>query len=245
MARILHRGNDDDGLMRGEGKFEIVQWYDELKRQLMYIEVCGRICYRSERRKTDSESADNLIRRIIKSGHESGIEHSSLTVIFSDVSRGFTHEMVRHRLCAFSQESTRYCDYSGGKLDLDEAELTFIYPPHKESTAIDIAVIDGIESNYKIRREQGWPPQDARQFLPIGIASKIAVTANFREWRHIMAMRTQKAAHWEIRSVMCDLLAELKDVIPVIFEDFYRPYRFNQPLVPILDKDGYAYYVQK
>lgn len=247
MAKILHRGcssdnlSINDGFMRGEGQFEILQSHRELKRQILYIEVCGRICYRSERRQIDAKSADKFIRTIIKSGHESVIEHSSLTAIFSNVSRGFTHEMVRHRLCAFSQESTRYVDYDGGKLDLEETELAIIYPPHQEihyagdtvglSSGHSLAYRQ--EEEYKYLRRAGWMPQDARQFLPIGIASKIAVTANFREWRHIMKMRTQKAAHWEIRYMMCDLLKHLKDVIPVIFEDFVFS---DKP-----DNNGYMY----
>ena len=131
MAKILHRGNTDDGFMRGEGRFEIVQGMKELQRQLLYIEVCGRICYRSQKKQIDAETSDKLIRNLIKRGHESVIEHSCLTVIFSNVSRGFTHEMVRHRLCAFSQESTRYVDYADSMMDLEKAELSFIYPPHQ------------------------------------------------------------------------------------------------------------------
>lgn len=247
MAKILHKGDTSDGLMRGEGKFEIIQGHSALQRQLLYIEVCGRICYRSERRKVDAESADKFVRMIMRRGHESVIEHSSLTVIFSNVSRGFSHECVRHRLCAFSHESTRYVDYAGGKLDLDAAELAFIAPPHKELSDIgwyrnfkpdDADITQSatmLETIYNNLRQSGWQPQDARQFLPIGIATKIAVTANFREWRHIFAMRTQKAAHWEIRYIMCDLLAKLKEIIPIIFEDFHFAGQ---------DKDGYAYYIK-
>lgn len=253
MAKILHQGNTSDGFMRGEGTFEIVQHHKGLKRQLLYIEVCGRICYRSERRRIDAESADKFIRMLIKSGHESVIEHSSMTVIFSNVSRGCTHELVRHRIGSFSQESTRYVDYDGGKMDLEKAELNFVFPPHQElkqrtfyqdhpnygtveCTEVDRSAVLAIEKLYKTLRQTGWPPQDARQFLPIGIASKIAVTANFREWRHIMKMRTQKTAHWEIRYIMCDLLMKLKEVLPVIFEDFNLEGK---------DKDGYAYYTTK
>lgn len=259
MAKILHRGDTSDGLMRGEGKFVIVESKAGLMSQLMDIELAGRVCYRSKRAAITFHSAEDFVRKLLKRGHWSVIEHTRLMVIFTNISRGFTHEMVRHRLIAASQESTRYTDYAGGKLDLEEAELTFVVPPHQELLgAVDYGItvesmVSSLESQYKLLRKNGWPPQDARQFLPIGIAAKIAVTANWREWRHIFAMRTQKAAHWEIRYMMCDLLTKLKTVIPVIFEDFYRepvymvghggkrtvcPDKFQT------DKDGYAYYVQ-
>ena len=246
MAKILHRGHSEDGLMRGEGAFEILQSVGALRLHLMNIEKAGRICYRSERRELTQESSDKFVRMIMRRGHESVIEHSSLSVIFSNISRGFTHEMVRHRLCAFSQESTRYVDYDGGKLDLEAAELAFVMPPHKVLTTgvydsvvnVEKMIIEK-EDAYKRLRQEGWPPQDARQFLPIGIASKIAITANFREWRHIMAMRTQSAAHWEIRSVMYDLLTRLKEIIPVIFEDFTN---LDEDGSLLRDQNGYGYY---
>lgn len=247
MAKVLHRGHSEDGLMRGEGEFEILQTPEDLQEQLINIEIAGRICYRSNRYSITPETADRFIHMIMKRGHESVIEHSCLTVIFSNVSRGFTHEMVRHRLVSYSQESTRYVDYAGGKLDLEEAELTFIMPPHQEFWYSDTqkhglacpsdvrGVINQVEETYKLLRASGWPPQDARQFLPIGIATKIAVTANLREWRHIFAMRTQEAAHWEIRYMMVDLLIRLKEIIPVIFDDFYPGGS---------DRNGYGYYNQ-
>lgn len=256
MAKILHRGNTDDGLMRGEGKFEILQSSGDLWKQIVNIERTGRICYRSEKKEITRDSATRFTRMIMKRGHESVLEHSGLTVMFSGVSRGFTHEMVRHRIASYSQESTRYVDYAGGRLDLEQSELTIIVPPHWDLTEIVglASVVEVYEKTYKQFRSMGKVPQDARQFLPIGTAAKIAVSANFREWRHIMAMRTQKAAHWEIRYIMCDLLARLKEIIPVIFEDFYRPALFEvagesgkRRMIGgqyVVDKDGYAYYEQ-
>lgn len=248
MAKILHRGDCSDGFLRGEGKFEIYQSLSDLTQQLANIEHAGRTCYRSEIDGITPTTAGQFIGMLIKRGHESVIEHSCLTVKFTNVSRGFTHEMVRHRLCAFSQESTRYVDYAHGKLDLEEAELKFVMPPHRTDITMGYGyealseVCHGIspydivciyESIYKKLRSEGWTPQDARQFLPIGICSSIVVTANFREWRHIMEMRTQRAAHWEIRYIMCDLLAELKKYIPIIFRDFYLS---DKP-----DSNGYRY----
>ena len=223
MAKILHRGHSDDNLMRGEGISEIFQTGNDLIQQLANICMAGRVCYRSDKGDDSKAVGGKFIDMIMRRGHHSVIEHSSLSVMFSNVSRGFTHEMVRHRLCAFSQESTRYCDYANGQLDLEKSELTFA------------------EAYYKVLRGDGWIPQDARQFLPIGIAAKIVVTANFREWRHIMAMRTQKAAHWEIRYVMYDLLTVLKTWIPVIFRDFVNVDDHGELLQ---DSQGYGYYRQ-
>lgn len=241
MAKILHRGNTDDGFMRGEGEATVIQSARELQQQLITIEGCGRICYRSDQERIVPSlfDANKFIRSLIKRGHESVIEHSSITVIFSNVSRGFTHEMVRHRLASFSQESTRFVDYDGGTMDLEAAELVIVAPPHWNDGSVMVVAEDAdvMERNYQNWRRSGDAPQDVRQFLPIGIAAKIAVTANFREWRHIFRMRTQLAAHWEIRYIMCDLLLWLKDVVPVIFEDF----TFSE--TP--DKNGYMYTLPK
>jgi len=202
----------------------------ELKAQLLRLESAGRTCYRSEKNKITEESANRFIRTVIKRGHESVIEHSTLSVKFLDVSRGFTHEMVRHRICAFSQESTRYVDYAGKKVDLEKFQLHCTVPPHKNAYEVVLLeddtrmsmvdMLHKVEMYYRGLRKAGWVPEDARQILPIAINADIVVTANFRQWRHIFEMRTQKAAHWEIRQVTGDLLMKLKEVIPVIFEDF-------------------------
>lgn len=247
MAEILWRGDTSDGNMRGEGRFEILQDEDAIRNQMWLIEKAGRVCYQSNTNMITDDTAEKFIRMILRRGHESVIEHSLLTVRFSNVSRGFTHEMVRHRLAAFSQESTRYVDYAGDKLDLEKAELAFVVPPHREFGESEKAALDAdwmlfedfgamvsiYKRTYKGLRKAGWAPQDARQFLPIGVCAQIVVSANFRAWRHIFRMRTQKAAHWEIRYIMCDLLANLKEIIPVIFEDF----EFS----PKLDSNGYRY----
>lgn len=261
MAKILHRGDISDGFMRGEGKFEIFpldEWHEPemllstwlLKSQLINIEYAGRTAHRSVKKDVTFETAEAFVRKYaIEMGHESTIEHSILTVRFSNVSRGFTHEVVRHRVgVAFTQESTRYCDYAEGELDLQKAELCMVVPPHKElpydgRREFAEETLDHYEWIYKALRgtyggeKDIWEPEDARQYLPIGIVSQIVVTANFREWRHIMKMRTQKVAHWEIRYMMCDLLARLKEIIPVIFEDFRLS---DEP-----DKKGYRYAIQR
>jgi thymidylate synthase (FAD) len=227
--RLLTVG-DSKGKFGVVGEFEILQSMAELQRQLLNIEKCGRICYRSEER-SNSSSNENFVRRLVERGHESVIEHSLLTVIFSKVSRGFTHELVRHRLCAFSQESTRYVDYANP----NRIEMQFIMPPFRDDSYIEekldkdgsvvvstspSMMLQTIEEFYVNLRKAGWAPEEARQILPNALASKIAVSANFREWRHIFEVRTQPAAHWEIRSIMCKLLKYCKEALPPIFFDF-------------------------
>ena len=219
-------------ILKNAGSHEILTTRSELQEQFLGIEKAGRTCYQSENKPITIESSTKFIKMLIKRGHESVIEHSYMTVRFSNISRGFTHEMVRHRLCAFSQESTRYVDYAkkGEGVDLDKFQVNWVIPPHKEAAEIiqvpergcEMTVGDmvgDIEVYYRALRKAGWSPEDARQILPIGIRSQIVVSANFREWRHIFNMRTTKPAHWEIRRVMGNLLTEIQNIIPVVFDD--------------------------
>jgi thymidylate synthase (FAD) len=191
---------------------------------LRRIEAAGRTCYKSEDKITD-DSAVKFVQNIMKRGHLSVIEHESLSVRFI-IDRGVSHELVRHRLCAFSQESTRYVKYDG--------EMEFIIPPwvriqsHKdylEGCHLDDAELVWINAlktaEYSYRRliEEGWQPQQARSVLPNSLKTEIVTTCNLREWRHILTLRTSKAAHPQIREVMVPLLAQLKQEIPVIFDE--------------------------
>lgn len=218
-------------ILKNEGTFKILTPKKELEQSLLKIETAGRVCYQSGNKPVTMETAQKFVRMLLRSGHESVIEHSSLTVQFINVSRGFTHELVRHRLTSPSQESTRYVDYAKeDKVDLDRFQLKFIVPPHKDEKE-NVKLENGqllsledmftnIEMYYRGLRKAGFLAEDARQILPIATKSEIVVTANFREWRHVFSMRTQKAAHWEIRSTMVKLLQELQVLIPVIFDDF-------------------------
>jgi len=233
-------------MLKGESSFRILTPIDFIKQQLFIIEEAGRTCYQSQQQEITQESAERFIRMIIKRGHESVIEHSIITVKFSNISRGLTHEFVRHRLGSFSQESTRYVDYARKddmNPDLDKFEITIIAPPHR-SIEEEILLEDGtkikateigaqIESYYRALRKSGWAPEDARQLLPIGIKAQITSTFNFRQWRHIFKERTSKFAHWEIRTVFVKLLEEFKQIIPVVFEDFVPGER---------DKNGHPTY---
>lgn len=192
---------------------------------LQLIEKAGRTAYQSRDKITD-ESAARFIKMLRDRGHESVLEHSAMSVEFNDFSRGFTHELVRHRLAAFTQESTRY---------VDESDLRVVIPPDKDADekTVKLTLPDGKvievsfrewmglnEQMYRGLRKADWVPQDARQVLPIGIKSQIVITCNLREWRHIFELRCDKAAHWEIRRGMLNLLIEVQKRIPVIFDDF-------------------------
>jgi thymidylate synthase (FAD) len=191
---------------------------------LELIEVAGRTAYQS-RDKITAGSAAKFVEMIRKSGHESVLEHSSMTVEFSNVSRGFTHQLVRHRLAAYTQESTRY---------VDKREFEVILPPHgdekkrfelildKPVVHISLSLENWLSLNeqmYRALRHEGWKKEEARQILPIGIRSQIVMTANFREWRHVLKLRNSPKASWEIRFVMKNLVEDVKKRIPVIFDD--------------------------
>jgi|GEM_PF-57849 len=232
-------------ILKGEQSYVIQTSADQLRDSLHHIERAGRTCYQSEKGAITNQSSENFIKMIIKNGHESVLEHSSLTVKFFNVSRGFTHEMVRHRIASFSQESTRYVDYAkdSGKLDLDRFETLFVLPPtcdEEEKVELEdgremsaAEMLAEYEKFYRGLRRAGWYPEDARQLLPIGLKAEIVVTANFRQWRHIFELRTHQRAHWEIRYVLGNLLAELKSLVPVIFDDFAWAGK---------DKKGISYY---
>ncbi len=195
---------------------------------LKLIEQAGRTCYKSETKIT-KDSSKEFVARILKSDHQSVIEHSAMSVRFI-IDRGVSHELVRHRLCAFSQESTRYCNYKGG--------VTFVIPPwinidegeykiptiNKNSDPslsgiIWMQAMLNAEDIYIDLIKGDWSPQQARSVLPNSLKTEIVVTANFREWRHIFMLRTAKTSHPQMREVMIPLLMGVKTVVPEIFDD--------------------------
>lgn len=198
-------------------KYEILDEIDGAE-ILKKIEKIGRVCYKSEDKITD-DSARNFIANILKRGHESVIEHEKVSVrIVCD--RGVTHEIVRHRLASYSQESTRYCNYSNEKFG---KELTFIKPIFWEESdkeyEIWLNAMRVIEETYNSLIETGAEPQQARSVLPNSLKTEIVVTMNLREWRHFFRLRTAKNAHPQMREIACALLDEFKNKIPVIFDD--------------------------
>lgn len=182
------------------------------------IERAGRVCYKSEGNIKD-DSAENFIRGIIKRGHESVIEHAIVSFkIICD--RGVTHELVRHRLASYSQESSRYCDYSAEKFG---GELTFIKPcfwtEDDENFQLWKSTMAQLEKNYLTLRANGAKPEEARSILPNSLKTEIFVTMNLREWRHFLKLRTAKAAHPQMREVSLKIYKILFEKLPVVFDD--------------------------
>ena len=197
--------------------FEIMDDIDGAK-ILQKLERCGRVCYKSEDKITEG-SAEKFIGMILKSGHESVLEHEKLTVKFI-CDRGVTHEIVRHRIASYSQESTRYCNYSKDKFG---NELTFIRPcfwaDNSEEYAVWKQAMEDIEKTYVKLISLGAKPEEARSILPNSLKTEIVCTMNLREWRHFFRLRTAERAHPQIREISVALLDELKKRIPVIFDD--------------------------
>lgn len=186
---------------------------------LKKIERCGRVCYKSEERITD-ESCVQFVRNVLAQGHESVIEHFSFTVRFI-CDRGVSHEIVRHRLASYSQESTRYCNYG------HDEEITVVEPPfwgEKETSEIccrgrwENSCLEAQDAYLYLIRN-GAKPQEARSVLPNSLKTEVVMTANLREWRHFFKLRCAKAAHPQMREIAIPLLEELKTLIPIIFDD--------------------------
>lgn len=185
---------------------------------LKNIERAGRTCYKSEDKITE-DSARKFVAAIIKSGHESVIEHEKITArIICD--RGVTHEIVRHRIASYSQESTRYCNYANDKFG---NELTFIRPFYWKDDPAKMGVwtnaMKWIEQDYMELIRLGATPQEARAILPNSLKTEIVVTMNLREWRHFLKLRTSPAAHPQIREVAIPILKKFKELVPIVFND--------------------------
>ena len=196
-----------------EPYYEIMSEIDGMS-ILKHIEKCGRTCYKSEDKITD-DSCLRFVKMIIGRGHESVLEHFSFTIRFV-CDRGVSHELVRHRLASYSQESTRYCNYN-------KKGITFIKPLGKlsEDLPYDVwaSIMEKAEKQYNVLIEQGCNPQDARAILPNSLKTEVVMTANLREWRTVLKQRTATAAHPEMRRLMIPLLKELQQRIPVVFDD--------------------------
>lgn len=180
------------------------------------LERCGRVCYKSEDKITD-DSANRFLAAIIKLGHESVLEHANITYLIT-CSRACSHQLVRHRIGAFSQASQRFIDYGAGKKGFG-----VIVPPSIAEKEIDklgfmIQCADAY-TKYLMLRNAGVPPEDARFLLPNATKTELAVTFNVRQWRHVLKTRLNKHAQWEIRKVMGQILNEMKSLLPVLFAD--------------------------
>lgn len=189
---------------------------------LKQIEKVGRVCYKSENNITEG-SAAKFVASLIKNGHEAMIEHYSITVkVVCD--RGVTHEIVRHRVASYAQESTRYCNYSKDKFS---NQITFIEPcfwdvnteDGRKKYEIWKSVMEFTEKKYMELIENGATPQEARSILPNSLKTEIIMTMNFREWRHFFRLRCAPDAHPQMREVALMLLSKFKELIPVVFDD--------------------------
>lgn len=197
------------------------------------VDTYGRVCYKSEP-SDDMEKQSIFVRKRIKDGHLSIIEHCSVTVqIICD--RGVSHELVRHRLASFSQESTRYCNY-------ESDHITFIIPSWMENTSESViedhtgvpyhdenelrwlSAMAYAENFYKELINGGWTPQQARSVLPNSLKTELVMTANLREWRLIFELRCAKAAHPQMREIMIPLLCSFYVSLPDFFHDLYSQF---------------------
>lgn len=179
------------------------------------IELAGRTAYQSFQNISET-SADAFIKMILDKGHESVLEHAVATFRIGGVSRAMTHQLVRHRLVSYTQKSQRY---------VDEQEFKYVTPPSIENSLAGYKgeydlIMRRIRSAYETLVEIGFSKEDARFVLPNATETEIVVTANFRQWRHMIALRTSKHAQWEIRAVFKDILSILKRECPSVFSDF-------------------------
>ena len=178
------------------------------------IEEAGRTSYQSFNRIGEG-SEKKFIRTIINLGHLSVIEHAVASFRIKDVSRSLTHQLVRHRLASFTQKSQRY---------VDEKHFTFVEPPkieeNPEAHKIYLDFMESVRETYRKLRDLKIPKEDARFVLPNATTTEIVITANLREWRHIVELRGSRHAQWEIRRMTIEILKILKRKAPTVFEDF-------------------------
>ena len=214
-----------------EPSVEILTPQEMFGNMLDRLEVAGRTCYQSEAK----GNARDFVAKIIRSGHHSVLEHETISVrLICD--RGVSHELVRHRLAAFNQESTRYCNYAGKAMEFIrplwcgtqlcgkwESVNEFLYTTKRYTAeAVDLVWLTSLfaaANFYNQLIDYAWSPQQARAVLPNSLKTEIVMTANLREWRHVLALRTGRGAHPQIRQLMAMVLDEFKRQIEVVFDD--------------------------
>lgn len=185
---------------------------------LKTIELAGRTCYKSEDKITE-DSASQFVKKVIRSGHLSVIEHYNITFkLICD--RGCSHEVVRHRISSYSQESTRYANYSKDKFDNQITVIKpFFFENDSEKLNVWIKAMDYAEQAYMKLIKLGATPEQARSVLPNSLKTELVVTMNLRELRHFLKLRTSKASHPQIREIAIPLLEKLKEKLPEVFDD--------------------------
>lgn len=177
------------------------------------IETAGRTSYQSFENQTQN-SYKSFIKMLVRNKHESVLEHANASFKISGISRALTHQLVRHRLCSFTQQSQRY---------VNEKNFKYIEPDdiknHPSAHKIYIELMEQIRNRYSQLRDLGIKKEDARFILPNSTESEIIMTANFRELRHVITLRGEKAAQWEIRRLVIEILKILKQEVPNVFQD--------------------------
>lgn len=200
-----------------------IMFMPELQVIMGTIEKAGRTCYKSEDKITP-ESAEKFVRGIVKSGHHSVIEHMNITVKFI-CDRGVSHELVRHRLASFSQESTRYANYSKDKFG---NEITVIEPFFFEKDSANYKdwfnAMQYAEMMYLNLIKNGAKAEQARSVLPNSLKTEVVMTCNLRMWRHTLKQRCHKSCHPQMREIMLPLLKEFNEKLPAVFGDIYSKY---------------------
>lgn len=183
---------------------------------LKEIEIAGRTCYKSDDKIT-AMSCFEFVAKMIKSGHHAMIEFAVPPSVKIITDRGVTHEIVRHRIASYAQQSTRFCNVGGSKFDM---QVHFIMPVDFELIDADRLTLSMLENHYNsCINERKLTPQQARYFLPNGLMTEINMKCNVREWRHFFKLRTSKAAHPQMRALASDMLEGFRKDIPVIFDD--------------------------
>ncbi|MCI6995575.1 MAG: FAD-dependent thymidylate synthase [Eubacterium sp.] len=198
---------------------------NDYKEMLTKLERIGRVCYKSEDYIKEG-SAEKFLKGIVKRGHESVIEHESITVRVT-CDRGVTHEIVRHRIASYSQESTRYCNYTNDKfsnqISCIDIATGFEYDLNDENDRKKYEIwnnaMNAAEQYYFQMIEAGAKPEEARSILPNSLKTEIVMTMNLREWRHFIRLRASKRAHPQIREITEMIRKEFAERYPVFFED--------------------------
>lgn len=182
------------------------------------LERCARICYKSEN-SPGAYSGGDFLKHLLQSGHESVIEHEKITVLFI-VDRGISHEIVRHRIASYSQESTRYCNYSKGKFG---EEITVIEPYYfvnrPEAYGVWKSSCLEAEQRYMQLMGQNCTAQEARAVLPNSLKTELAATMDIRSWRNFFRLRATLNAHPQMKQVAIPLLLKFQVELPALFED--------------------------
>ncbi len=191
---------------------------------LKVLERAGRNCYQSFDRITD-DSAPGFIETIMNKGHNSVLDHGFFRGWFT-VDRGVSHELVRHRLAAPAQESTRYCNYRNGRFHQQITVIDpFFFKADPAAYKIWADCCENCEEAYFKLLELGRRPEEARTVLPHSLKTSVLITADLREWRHIFQQRCASAAHPQMREVMMPLLETAKEKIPVVFDDIWEVFK--------------------